>query len=378
MRKNDQNNNILVDALDGSGITDYKRLMNEFGIEPFSNVKSLIPKNKLHPFITRGIMFGHTDINSILEAIKENKKFICMTGIKPTGSYHIGSLCTVQEIIYFQQMGAKVYFCIADMEAYITNKQPFNTSKEIAIDNIADVLALGLDISKEKAFIYKQSTNEEILRMGLVFSSSITYSTIRAIYGEKANIGYYNSSFIQSADILLPQILEGPMPTVTPIGADQAPHARLTRDIAKKEKFQKQFKFKIPSFTFHFLLEGIDGSPKMSKKIPMSVFSFNDDFKTEIKPKIKNALTGGRDTADEQRRLGGRPDKCRIFDLFKFMFESKDKDLIERNSSCQNGTLLCGPCKQDLIIAIKEYQDQHNNKKDLLHSTAKDIVNSLN
>ncbi len=368
---------LLVDSLDGSGISSYTRLMTEFGIEPITNIVDLFPKNQLHHFITRKIMFGHTDMKPVMTAITNKQKFACMTGIKPTGFYHVGSLSTVQEVIYFQQLGAKVYFCIADMEAFVTNTQSLEQSREIAIDNIADVLALGLDPAPDKTFIYKQSTQSDVLSMGFLFSNVITTSTLQAIYGEKKNISYYNSAFLQSADILLPQLLEGPIPTVTPIGGDQAPHARLTRDIAKKEQFQRKIQFKLPSFTFHYLLEGIDGSEKMSKKIPKSVFSFNDNFSKEIKPKIKNALTGGKDTASEQRKLGGNPDKCRIFDLFKFMFEKINENLDERKLSCLNGSLLCGPCKNDLLDAIKEYQERHINEKDKQLPLAKELVQQL-
>lgn len=371
------NNELVVDALDGSGISNYDRLMNEFGIEPIEKIYNKLPIEKRMSFMTRNIMFGQTDLFTVIEAINQKKSFACMTGIKPTGAYHIGSLSTVQEVIYFQKLGAKVYFCIADMEALATNDQSLEMSKEIAVDNIADVLALGLDPDPKKAFIYQQSTEQEVLRMGFVFSNAMTVATMKAIYGDKPKMGYYYSAFIQAADILLPQIKEGPQPTITPIGADQAPHARLTRDIARKERFQEQYKFKLPSFTFHYLIPGIDGSDKMSKKNPMSVFALTEDIKTEITPKIKNALTGGRDTAAEQRKLGGQPDKCRVFDLFKFMFESDDKALKERENVCRNGTLLCGPCKSQLLEAISNYQEKHLNKKDILLPIAKEIVTNL-
>src|SRR3989304_6193061 len=179
-----------------------------------------------------------------------------MTGIKPSGAYHIGSLSTVQEVIFFQNLGAKVYFCIADMESLATNDLSLEEASQIAVDNIADVLALGLNPDPKRAYIYKQSSEPEVLRMGFVFSNMITLATMKAIYGDKGRLGYYNSAFIQAADILLPQLRDGPQPTVTPIGADQAPHARLARDIARKERFQDRYKFHAPSFTFHYLIQG--------------------------------------------------------------------------------------------------------------------------
>jgi len=53
-----------------------------------------------------------------------------MTGIKPTGQYHIGSLITCKEVLYFQNLGGKVYFCIADMEAYLHSGVPLKAVNE--------------------------------------------------------------------------------------------------------------------------------------------------------------------------------------------------------------------------------------------------------
>ncbi|MEM2027603.1 MAG: hypothetical protein QXT30_07610 [Candidatus Bathyarchaeia archaeon] len=46
--------------------------------------------------------------------MKSGKEFAVMSGIKPTGEFHLGTLVTVREIIYFQQQGAVAFYCIAD------------------------------------------------------------------------------------------------------------------------------------------------------------------------------------------------------------------------------------------------------------------------
>ena len=40
------NNELVVDALDGSGISNYDRLMNEFGIEPIEKIYNKLPIEK--------------------------------------------------------------------------------------------------------------------------------------------------------------------------------------------------------------------------------------------------------------------------------------------------------------------------------------------
>ena len=62
------------------------------------------------------------------------------------------------------------------------------------------------------------------------------FSEVSAIYGfsGETNIAHMESVMAQSADILHPQLEEfgGPKPVVIPVGADQDPHIKLTRDLA--------------------------------------------------------------------------------------------------------------------------------------------------
>ncbi|MHA2105477.1 MAG: hypothetical protein ACW981_18790 [Candidatus Hodarchaeales archaeon] len=58
-------------------------------------------------------------------------------------------------------------------------------------------------------------------------------------------------------------------------------------------------------------------------------------------------------------------------------FEPDDKALLERKTVCKNGTLLCGPCKRELMVAIENYQEHHLNKKDIQLQIAKEIIKDL-
>ncbi|MHA2239697.1 MAG: hypothetical protein ACXAB2_15250, partial [Candidatus Hodarchaeales archaeon] len=49
----------VVDAF-GGYVTDYDRLMTEFGINPIEEVITKLPKKLRHHYMNRGIMFGHT------------------------------------------------------------------------------------------------------------------------------------------------------------------------------------------------------------------------------------------------------------------------------------------------------------------------------
>ena len=126
------------------------------------------------------------------------------------------------------------------------------------------------------------------------------------------------SSVLQVADILYPQ-LEEEMPGVIPVGFDQDPHIRLTRDIARRSDFF------LPSGLYHKYTPSLDGEQKMSKS--KKNFIELPDTDENIETKIKNAKTGGRKTTEEQKKKGGEPEKCMIFELYKQHLIEKDEEL---------------------------------------------------
>lgn len=363
-------NTPVVDAFGGS-VTNYDQLMSEFGIRPISEILDILPKKQQHYYMTRDIMFGHTSLEPIAEAITKNKPFAIMTGIKPSSAeYHIGNLITCNEVIYFQKQGGKVYFCIADLESYADGRLPLEQAEKNAIENVADLIALGLDL--DNAYVYRQSRQKDVMQLGYLLSSHATHNMMKAIYGEH-RLGVYNAAFIQVADILLPQVLNGPIPTVTPIGADQAPHARLSHDLTRKKFFQERYGFILPSFTFHKLIQSLDGSDKMAKRNPMSVLTLFETKKS-LKKKIMNTFTGGRTTVEEQRKLGGKPEICRIFDLYRYFFQVNDKKIEEIERTCRNGELLCGVDKKNLLGIIQEFMEAHKKKRQDALSKAREVV----
>lgn len=350
-------------------IEDYERLYEEFGIQPF---KPLLPEMPdPNAAMRRGVIFGHRDFERVLHAMKNNDEFAVMSGIKPTGEFHLGTLQTAREVIYFQQHGGKAFYCIADVEAYEDNRIPLERSQKYAVGNVADLLVLGFD--PKKGYIYQQSKEQRVKDLAIAFGRGVTLATMKAIYGER-HMGLYLSALIQAGDILLPQMKEfgGPKPTVVPVGIDQDPHLRLTRDLAFK--FRSKYRFIPPSSTYHKLIKALDGSPKMSKRAPMSYFTFEEKLEV-IAKKISNAFTGGRPTAEEQRRLGANPDICPLYDLYLFHFFERDDDVTKLyNYECKGGKILCGEDKQRLIKIVTDFVKEHQRKRHQYIDKAREIL----
>nr|MDO8116298.1 tryptophan--tRNA ligase [Candidatus Sigynarchaeota archaeon] len=357
-------------ALDpwGSGlIEDYERLCIEFGIEKIEDVMDdVLLGNK---YFRRHIIFGHRDFGMIVKAIKQKKSWAVMSGIKPSGEFHLGTFTTASEIVGLQKLGGKAYYAIADIESWQDNGIPYDETAKYAVDNLADILAVGLD--PKNAYIWRQSAEEHVKDLPYLVSKGVTNNMLTAIYGDRP-FGLYLSAMVQVGDILLPQLLEGPMPTVVPVGVDQDPHIRLTRDLTRRYFFDSQ-KFFLPGATYHRLLEGLDGTEKMSKRNPDSSFSFNESPES-ITRKLQNAYTGGRDTLKEQREKGGVPEKCVIHKLLLYHFLDDDSKLKEIYDDCKAGKLLCGTCKKFTIELVLAYVKEHQEKKQKYIPKAKKIL----
>ena len=265
-------------------------------------------------------------------------------------------------------MGAKAYYCIADIESWEDNGINYEDAEESGVDNLADILALGLDPTPERSYIWRQSKEPIVKDVCFKVGRLVTQNMVNAVYGEKP-FGLYLAALIQVGDIVLPQVMDGTQPTIVPVGIDQDPHIRLTRDLS--ERYYKTF-FK-PGATYHRLLPGLDGSDKMSKRNPNSAFTFNEPLES-IEKKVRGALTGGRKNKKEQQELGGEPQKCMIYKILKYHFEPDDKKLAENFEKCVKGELLCGACKKNAIEKVITFIKAHREKKKKLVDKAREIL----
>ena len=78
----------------GSTRGERQRSTTTTGYTPSSEssaLEPLLPRFK-HPSLhmRRGIDFGQRDLGRILDAVDNNKQFAVMSGIKPTGVFHLG------------------------------------------------------------------------------------------------------------------------------------------------------------------------------------------------------------------------------------------------------------------------------------------------
>src|SRR5207245_7661304 len=110
-------------------------------------------------------------------------------------------------------------------------------------------------------YIEQHTKMNELKNPSFALGRAVTLNMIKAIYGER-QLGLYQAALVQAGDILLPQLKEfgGPKPTVVPVGIDQDPHLRLTRDLAPRRQSKDKV---IPTpTTYHQLLHRSTGRDK--------------------------------------------------------------------------------------------------------------------
>ncbi len=360
-----------------SAVIDYDKLRHQFGIKSFGEFKKEMEDP--HILMKRGVIFGHRDYGRISKAIREKKDFAVVSGMMPSGKMHIGHKMIVDQIIWYQEKGADIYIPIADMEAYSARGVDFADSRELAISEyLTNYIAMGVDFSKDNINVYLQSENKIVGDLAYILAKKVNFNEMKAIYGfsGSTNIAHLYVPLIQVADILHPQLegCGGPKPTVVPVGPDQDPHLRLTRDIA--ERFKNKYNFITPSSTYHRFITGLTGD-KMSSSNPKTAIFLSDTPQIAEK-KVKNAKTGGRESLDEQREEGGVPDECVVYELLLYHLTESDKELEDIYHDCRAGSIMCGECKLKVASMMGKFLEDFSQKREKALKDANKVLDREN
>ncbi len=326
----------IIDPYGSELVEDYAKIVKDFGLEVFTPANFPEPNRVMR----RGVVFAGRDLKIIARCIKEKKPFYALSGIMPTNEQiHLGNKVVVENLAYFQKRGAITFILVADLEAAAARGVSLEEGRKRALDfHVPAYLALGLD--PKKTVFYFQSENKQVVHFAYEAARKITLNEFRAVYGT-ADPGRIMSAVTQVGDILYPQFGER-MPGIIPVGLDQDPHIRLTRDVVSRMKSKKFF---APSSLYHKYTPSLDGSIKMSKSKPASCINLPEDPELVCK-KIKRALTGGRDTLEEHRKLGAAIEKDMVFELLKQHLVDDDDELDKIYKDYKSGKMTSGELKQ--------------------------------
>ena len=140
---------------------------------------------------------------------------------------------------------------------------------------------------------------------------------------------------------------------------DRAAAEQLAREV---EVEHGGYGFVPPSSIYHRFMTGLTGG-KMSSSIPASHISLLDDPEDGY-DKVKSATTGGRETAEKQRELGGKADECPVYELYAYLLADDDDEFAtEVYEECVGGERLCGGCKEQAAELMAAFLEDHQEKR---------------
>ncbi|MEM2123364.1 MAG: tryptophan--tRNA ligase [Candidatus Bathyarchaeia archaeon] len=353
-----------------SGEIDYAKLVEQFGTQLITDdlLKGLRRyTGDLHFHLTRRIFFSHRDLDYILDLYREGIRFVLYTGRGPSGDTHIGHIVPWIFTKWLQEkFQVKLYFQLTDDEKFLIN--PTLNHREayrLAYENALDVIAVGFD-RKNTVLISDMRNSEIMYNVAIRIARHVTASTAKAVFGftDSSNIGIQFFPAMQAAPCFLESLFTGEnIPSLIPAAIDQDPYWRIARDVAPKLGFYK------PAQIHSRFLPGLGKGGKMSSSMPETCIFLVDEPEVAVR-KLMNAFTGGRATVDEQKRLGGDPSICSVFQYEYFLLEPDDEKLREIEGRCRRGELLCGEHKCMVAEKVVRFLQGHQEKRE----RAKDAI----
>ena len=273
---------------------------------------------------------------------------IALTGIKPTGTPHLGNyLGMIKPALELAQSFQSFYF-IADYHALTTTRDRNQLNHRI-YEVAATWLALGLD--PERVVFYRQSDIREIFEFTWILACFTSKGLLNRAHAYKAaveanlsagkgaddtiNTGLYNYPVLMAADILLFET------DVVPVGLDQRQHLEIVRDIAVSVNAQLGKVLKVPEALVQeqvMTVPGLDGR-KMSKNYNNTIPIFANP-KT-IRKQVMRIVTDSK-PPDEPKD----PDQCNVFAIWRHFVPAEAVE--DKRQLYWRGGLAYSEIKQEL------------------------------
>ncbi|WP_375467867.1 tryptophan--tRNA ligase [uncultured Nostoc sp.] len=288
-----------------------------------------------------------------------------LSGVQPTGNYHLGNYLGAIRNWVEGQSEYENYLFVADLHAITVPHDP----KQLAADTYilaALYLACGLDLNHSTIFVQSHVSAHSELTWLLNcitplnwLQDMIQFKEKALKQGENVSAGLLDYPVLMAADILLYQADK------VPVGEDQKQHLELTRDIAARLNHQfgkpDQPVLKLPDPLIRKegarVMSLSDGTRKMSKSDPSELSRISLlDPPEQIQYKIKRCKT------DPIRGLTfddpARPECNNLLTLYTLLSGKRKEDVAVE---CQDmGWGQFKPLLTDTIIeSLKPIQEKY-------------------
>ncbi len=298
-----------------------------------------------------------------------------ITGVKPTGTLHIGNFFgAIKPTLDLAEKYETLVF-IADYHAlnYIKTK---NELKDLSFELACAYLACGLD--PNKVIFFKQSDVSEVFELASVLNNVTSKGLMNRAHAYKAmveenvsngedkdfgvNMGLYNYPILMASDILLYQT------KYVPVGQDQKQHCEIARDIAIafNSRYGNTFVLPEPKISEDIAtIIGLDGR-KMSKSYGNTIQLFAEE--NVLKKSINRIVTDSK--------LPGEPKDpdCSLAKIYN-LFANEEQQACFRQELIAG--MSYGDAKKKLFELANEYLTPMREKYNYYKNHKQEVIEIL-
>ena len=251
--------------------------------------------------------------------------------------------------------GVPLVIQITDDEKFFFKKSitSLEQSKEMARENIKDIIAMGFDVTKTFIFIdteYIHYLYPNVCRV----QEKVSFNQLKSIFGvggEGTNVGMIAYPAVQAVPAFpssfpVPFRNRRDMMCLIPCAIDQDPYFRMTRDVAPKLKEHKC------ACLYSKFIPGLRGPKgKMSASSSESAIYLSDSPKVIERKIMRYAFSGGKDNVEEHRKYGANLDIDTSYQYLTF-FMDDDERLKQIAEDYSKGKLLTAEVKKELTKTL--------------------------
>ena len=271
-----------------------------------------------------------------------------VSGIKPSGTLHIGNyLGAIKQWVDLQN-DYDCFFFIADEHVIDTKPKPEELHHQTS-ETVAMLVALGVDPKNCVLFVQSQIPEHAELAWLLLSFATVGQLTRMTQYKEKSdrhgqNAGLLGYPVLMAADVLVFDA------EVVPVGDDQVQHLELAREIVRSFNAHagKTFTEPKPLLTKAARIMALnDPKHKMSKSIPGSAIGLLDDEAT-VTATIRKAVT---DSDPNSTKMSPG-----VENLFTILEGFSDRETVEEfQGKYKDGRLKYSELKEQLIEDVMNF-----------------------
>ncbi len=295
-------------------------------------------------------------------------KKILLSGVKPTGTVHLGNYFGAMRQFVDRQGEYRQFIFIANYHA-LTSISDGALLRKLTLDLALDYLAIGVD--PKKTTIFLQSDVPEVTELAWIFNTLTTVPYLQRAHAFKdaeaknheVNVGLFDYPILMAADILMYGA------DVVPVGLDQKQHIEIARDTA--QKFNRIFgeTFKMPEA---LILEDVKTVPgtdgrKMSKSYGNVIGLFATD--EEIRKAVMSIPTDSKGV-DEPKD----PATCNVFAFHELIGGSNLEEVRKRYI---NGCIGYKESKDILIDNIRAFVAPMRSRREELARDPEAVIRIL-